>query len=164
MSGAKRSFSPFGDGRIGLHRPFFSAQAYATLDPGTIAARQTEAMQRVTDILRREGVPQKFVDEMMRRSSRDVYWLTYDDWIQFPATAFWYEELLIARCDFDPTTETRITAALQRGDIAAAKALEPKYVANAACERAVVRDAQAKIRLGPIEWQKDRPWEEAPKR
>lgn len=163
MSGPKRSFSPFGNGKVGLHRPFFSPQVYSNLDPGTIATRQAEAMQRVTDVLRREGVPTKFVDEMMRRSSRDVYWLTYDDWTQIPSTAFWYEELLIARCNFDPTAETRVVAALTRGDFGTAEALKGKLIADAACERSVIRDAQEKIRVRAISPQKDGRWEEVGK-
>jgi hypothetical protein len=148
MSGAKRSYLAFGDGRIGLHRPFLTSNSYSQLDAAAIAARQGDATQQVAGFLSREGVPARFIDEMMRRSSKEVYWLSAADWNEFPGTAFWYEELLIARCNVDPTTEAQITQALTRNDWNTAEALKPKLMQEASCERSVIRDAQTRMRVG----------------
>ena len=84
---------------IGLHRPFFSAEAYAQLDASAAAQRQQELFSKVRAYLRRYDVPDAMIDEMMNRSSREIYWLSsLDDPFALSGRAPWFEELMIARC------------------------------------------------------------------
>ena len=54
------------------------------------------------EFLVRESVPQRLIDEMMQRSSKEIYWLSVAEVARIPGRAPWFEEWLIARCNFDP--------------------------------------------------------------
>jgi hypothetical protein len=52
--------------------------------------------------LQRERVPTHLVDEMMARSSTQVYWLDGSDLLTLGSGySFWFEELMTARCGWD---------------------------------------------------------------
>lgn len=110
-AGVERFLSGDGTSGIGLHRPYFIKDAY-TNTPAKIAAQQQELMAKVRDYLQREQVPDRFIDVMMERSSRDVLWLNSitdgDAFINYKA---WYEEMLIARCNYDPVLEAKLNQA-----------------------------------------------------
>ena len=104
---------------LGLHRPYFAKQTYASSDVNNLARRQQELTSRVKEYLVREAIPQSLIEEMMRRSSREILWLDSSsagpDHISEYAP--WFEELLIARCGFDPARmvdeEDRIVRAIR---------------------------------------------------
>lgn len=117
VAGAERDQGSFGflagkkNHGIGLHRPFFAAEAYAQLDASTAAQRQQELFTKVRAYLRRYDVPDAMIDEMMNRSSREIYWLSsLDDPFALSGRAPWFEELMIARCRFDPVYDREAQA------------------------------------------------------
>jgi hypothetical protein len=107
-SGPEKLFGQFKDYRrsgLGLHRPYFAPSGYDRTDTGQVASDQQTLMAVAREFLRREGVPDELIVEMMQRSSREVLWLSVDDAYKIPSRAPWYEEWLIARCDFDPALD-----------------------------------------------------------
>ena len=112
-AGSKRmqlSSSPTQEARggkhgLGLHRPYFLAAEYQNADPATIAKRQQDVTEALRQHLRREAIPDRLIEEMMRRSSREVLWLdaqSDEPGLEISENAPWFEELLIARCSYDP--------------------------------------------------------------
>lgn len=93
--------------RIGLHRPYYSAETYKLQDGEAVAARQTRAMATVRRFLEEQNVSQRLIDTMMRRASNDVYWLSGMDREEIGGYAPWFEEVLIAECAYDKTSMTR---------------------------------------------------------
>ena len=92
-----------GEGRIGIHRPFFDASFYRTSSIAEIQSRQTLAMERMRSFLAAEGVSTRLIDEMMIRPSTDVHWLALDEYereVGFQSP--WWEELTNATCPAIP--------------------------------------------------------------
>jgi hypothetical protein len=103
VAGADRAHWSFGKFGLGLHRPYFAPETYAQQDAGTAAQQQQESFIRVRTYLRRFEVPDALIDTMMTRSSREIYWLSSnDDSSVMSGRAPWFEELMIARCKYDP--------------------------------------------------------------
>jgi hypothetical protein len=105
IKGPRRGI-PYG---LGLHRPHFSSSAYDSLDANSLAKEHQRLASRVTDYLRDEAIPASLIEEMMRRSSREILWLDISD-LTLPTISVkspWLEELLIARCQYDPVFDKR---------------------------------------------------------
>lgn len=88
--------------RIGLHRPYFSKEAYAGFPVQQVNAAQTRVMRETREFLQQQNVSQRLIDEMMRRRSNDVYWLTETDLTELKALSPYMEELYVAECGFKP--------------------------------------------------------------
>ncbi len=108
VSGTKRqSFSGtsslLGNYGLGLHRPFFSPETYKA-SPAKVAEAQQNMTTTVRDYLRREQVPERFIELMFERSSKEAYWL-HESGHPAPidGLAPWFEEMMIARCGYDPS-------------------------------------------------------------
>lgn len=86
--------------RIGLHRPYLSPEAYQTLSPAFLAKRQSEIMAQTRAFLEEQNLSRRLVDEMMRRPSNDVYWLTVKDLKEIKADSPYLEEMLVVECNF----------------------------------------------------------------
>ena len=100
---------------IGLHRPYFSADTYSK-SPALVAEAQQEMTMQVREFLRREQVPEQFIQRMLDRSSREVYWLDESgDASALTGRAPWFEEMMIARCGFDPAYDRESEATIVRG-------------------------------------------------
>lgn len=112
VAGADRFQASFKKAGLGLHRPYFSAETYNQQDASTVAQRQQEVSLKVRAYLRRFEVPDALIDTMMSRSSKDVYWVSAgDDPFVMSGRAPWFEELMIARCKFDPVFDADSQAA-----------------------------------------------------
>jgi len=149
MSGTSKETGPIG---IGLHRPYYSPEFYKST-PGKVAEVQQSMTIAVRDFLRREQVPEAFVDKMLTRSSREVYWLYESgDAFALNGRAAWFEEMMIARCQFDPVYDREAQSLIARGlgKRTAQESSERAYIAwrqrYNACEYAVRREAQAALR------------------
>lgn len=59
-------------------------------------------MTSVREYLKREQVPEALIEKMMKRSSKEVYWLEEDDADYISEKAPWFEEMMISRCNYDP--------------------------------------------------------------
>jgi hypothetical protein len=115
VAGAQRLSASFllprrsdGTSTIGLHRPYFERGVYE-LSPTQVAAMQQEAMQLVETYLTRERVPRQLIEKMLSHASTDIYWVGPED-PNISGMSPWFEEMMIARCGFDPA-RTRDAAA-----------------------------------------------------
>lgn len=131
--------------------------------PTEVAAMHQEMTARVRDFLRREQVPEIYIQKMLEHSSREVYWLADgDDNFALDGRAAWFEELLIARCNYDPAFDreseadgvAKMQSAFNRGsrydvtkDPVYQRWLTWKRAQNG-CEYATRIEAQAKLRVG----------------
>jgi hypothetical protein len=143
-----------GEVGIGLHRPYFSPGVYAD-SPAKVAEMQQGVTSAIRDYLRREQVPERFIDKMLESSSREIYWLRESgDPFALNGRAAWFEEMMIARCAFDPAYEREVdqyTASIYQRNKRPAD--DPKYQAYLewrrsynSCEYQARRQAQANIR------------------
>lgn len=120
VAGAQRITTAFvmprhadGTSEIGLHRPYFEREAYERT-PVQVAAMQQQAMQLTTDYLKKEQVPQDLIEKMLSRASTQVHWIGPED-TSISGMSPWFEEMMIARCGFDPTrTEEAARYAAER--------------------------------------------------
>lgn len=107
VAGAERNalppfnFVPGDKSAIGLHRPYFEASAYHQA-PDRVAAIQQQAMLAAEAYLRREQVPQHLIEKMLQRPSTQVYWLSEEDTDAVVGQSAWFQEMMIARCEWDP--------------------------------------------------------------
>lgn len=90
---------------IGLHRPYLDAAAYEG-QPEKVAAMQQQVMQVTAEYLKREQIPQTLIEKMLQRASTQVYWLTEGEDNDLSGRAPWFEEMMIARCGYDPTYDS----------------------------------------------------------
>lgn len=86
---------------IGLHRPYLDRSAYES-SPEKVAGMQQQVMLATAEYLKREQVPQALIEKMLQRASTQVYWLTGED-PDITGRSSWFEEMMIARCGYDPT-------------------------------------------------------------
>jgi hypothetical protein len=93
----RSSLSPFF-----LHRPHFDASRYSSNDAKVLAQETARLNSLVREYLSTNGVPQRIIDEMMKRSSVDAYRLTREEADSVAGYAAWYEEWLLARCGANP--------------------------------------------------------------
>lgn len=149
MAGVQRNFTPFDGGRLGLHRPSFSPETYlGTSLASDLAERQHQAMRYVREFLLSEGMPQRLVEEMMNRSSKEIYWVDFiNDWLDVRSRAAWFDEMLISRCNFDPTAEGRVGRAMVEGNKTAESLARADVLRSASCARSLIRDTQARLRV-----------------
>jgi hypothetical protein len=133
-----------GTSDIGLHRPYLDKSAYEG-SPEKVAERQQQVMLATAEYLKREQVPQALIEKMLQRASTQVYWLTDED-PDITGRSPWFEEMMIARCGYDPTYD-RETAAW------VSKAIDE----NSSKQRAAGKKKLTPADLGPryakyIEW------------
>lgn len=139
---------------LGLHRPYFSTEAYNN-SPAKVAEAQQSIMASVRAYLRREQVPERFVELMLERSSREIYWLhETGDSFALDGRAPWFEEMMIARCNFDPEydrkSQARGIALVEQRKRPQADAAYSAYLVwrqnYNSCEYEVRRQSQAAMR------------------
>ena len=143
---------------IGLHRPRLSGPSYED-SPQAIADSHRQADEAVRSYLLGEHVPAKDIEAMMNRASTDIYWLEYRSWLrtedeEIPYLAPWYEEMMIARCHYDPVAEKAAYSVLDSVDIRLPPSMWDKEVARASqwlvdldrCERQLRINAQEAVR------------------
>lgn len=156
-AGTERTHSTKEGQGIGLHRPYFERAAYEK-SPAAVADAHRAADEMVSTFLRRERVPDRLIDEMLARSSRDIYWLSSnEDTLPLWGKASWFEEMLIARCNFNPVKNLQLNAEFMR-EIEQLKhrtgsprrpkleALQKWQLEQGQCEQELRRKAQAALR------------------
>jgi ATP-dependent protease ClpP protease subunit len=85
---------------LGIHRAYFDPKYFAGLNPEAARTQQGELTKIVNSLLDDNGVPQALKDKMNRTSSNDIYWLSDEEVLTLGEHPAWYEELLIAKCDY----------------------------------------------------------------
>ena len=119
VAGAERTswsgkLPAYGNVGIGLHRPYFAQSVYRQ-PPNKVAELQQAMTASVTEYLRREQISEFFIQKMLERSSREVYWLNESgDEFALNGRAPWFEEMMIARCNFDPAYDRAMEARMVR--------------------------------------------------
>ncbi len=113
VAGADRNtftnpLAPSGTSDIGLHRPYFDKSAYEG-SPDKVAGMQQQVMVATAEYLKREQIPQALIEKMLQRASTQVYWLTDED-PDITGKSPWFEEMMIARCGYDPTYDRESSA------------------------------------------------------
>lgn len=83
---------------VGIHRPYFPQNLTLKIDPREAEILYRQKLSEVKLWLERQNVPVILINEMMQRTSQEIYWLDVDDIRKIGANAPWYEEWLIARC------------------------------------------------------------------
>jgi hypothetical protein len=117
-------------GYIGLHRPHLEsglAKEYSSSDAELL---QHGIMQKISDYLHNEDVPQRLIDLMMSRPSNDIYWMTQNDIDQLGEYSPSLEELLISRCGYNRNLSLDIVMAKINHDssaVASAQAREDVF-------------------------------------
>lgn len=96
---------------IGIHRPYIVDEQLASMSPTEAERAQNEALRQAREYLKDNNVPDYLVEEMFRRSSRDVYWLSADDLERLGFQSPWFNQYLVATCGWTakyPWAENRL--------------------------------------------------------
>ena len=103
-------------GYVGLHRPYLDPQQSSQMSLPNVTDRQRDLVAAVRNHLTSEGVSQRLLDGMMRRSSNEIFWLTQDDLDELGSYNAGYEESLIAKCGFSRQIEIDKLKAVDEND------------------------------------------------
>jgi ATP-dependent protease ClpP protease subunit len=85
---------------VGIHRPYIDPDRVRDLPPAEAQEAQDQALQTARKFLQDTFVPSSLIDTLFQRASTQVYWLTPEDLSSIGFQAPWYEEYLIARCNY----------------------------------------------------------------
>lgn len=85
---------------IGIHRPYLPDSQLASLSPADAQRAEDEVLRQARKYLEENDVPAYLIEEMFRRSSRDVYWLTNDDLERLGYQSPSFNQYLVAKCDW----------------------------------------------------------------
>ena len=127
-------------GKLGLHRPY--------LDPGAIDTASSSAggaqralMWQVKTYLSQRNVPQRLIDLMMTKSSRDIYWANDSDIVELGSFSPAHEEMVIAKCGRTPDSGNALASAKTRQEF---DEIAGSIDQISACDSALVRRLQAR--------------------
>lgn len=110
-------------GELGVHRPYFDANIYKSKSPLEIAKAQEKIEEEVRRYSKSHGVTDLLLERMMAHSSRQVYWLTDREKNALEGEQSWYQEIMIASCNWDPKRERKLISSWANG---ASKDVEDK--------------------------------------
>jgi hypothetical protein len=85
---------------VGIHRPYVVDQQLASMSPAEAEREQNKVLAQAREYLKDNNVPGYLIEEMFRRSSRDVYWLSADDLTQLGYQSPWFNQYLVAKCNW----------------------------------------------------------------
>jgi hypothetical protein len=85
-------------GTVGIHRPYFSAQAIARASPGVVRERYDEIYRAVRAYLDELFVPKSLSERMLSIESSDTYWLDGEDLEQLGRRQAWFADFIFAHC------------------------------------------------------------------
>jgi hypothetical protein len=132
---------------VGIHRPYIISSQLAKLSPAQADRAENYALQRAKAFLIANNVPTYLIEEMFRRSSEDVYWLTDADVERLGYRAPWFDQYLIAKCGWkgkSPIHVQTMDAMMCRLDFTspvASKAISQSFAARLAAARKFMIDA-----------------------
>lgn len=89
-----------GERLIGINRPFIDSAA-SPLPEGATAAAESDALARVRAFLRENDVPGYLVEEMFRRASDDLYWLSARDEANLGYQSAAFGKILAVQCGWE---------------------------------------------------------------
>ena len=108
-----------GERLIGINRPYLvdaetappsqqSPPASASASPTDVTAVENRALTKVRAFLQENAVPSYLVDEMFRRASDDVYWLSEDDQKNLGYKSPAFKQYLRVECAWDEGLEREV--------------------------------------------------------
>lgn len=117
LKGASRYASQ--PSKVGIHRVYFDPDYFAGLSLQEARAKQIDLTQKVNAILDTNGVSQQLKDRMNQTSSKDIYWLSANDLRSLGPHPAWYEEVLIAKCNYGDVinAQKEFAAAYKNGSL-----------------------------------------------
>jgi len=83
---------------IGIHRPYIVDHELASMSPAQAEREQNKVLAQAREFLKSNSVPDYLIEEMFRRSSKDVYWLSADDLERLGFQSPWFNQYLVATC------------------------------------------------------------------
>lgn len=95
-------------GELGIHRPYFDPDVYRNSSALEVAKAQERIEEAVRRYSKNHGVSDALLEKMMSHSSRQAYWLTSDERSSLEGEQSWYQEIMIASCNWDSDREKRI--------------------------------------------------------
>jgi ATP-dependent protease ClpP protease subunit len=132
---------------VGIHRPYIISSQMAKLSPAQAEHAETDALERARAFLIANNVPTYLIEEMFRRSSEDVYWLTEADIQRLGYRAPWFDQYLIAKCGWkgktpiDVQTMDAMTCRLNFTSPVAMKAISQAFAARFAAAHKLMINA-----------------------
>jgi len=127
---------------VGLHRPYFDAKVYGAISTATAISAHERLLLEMRAWLSTRGVPASLIEKMMNHSSREIYWMSYDDIQALGAIRPSAEELMIAKCDYDKALFGRWSDAALAKHPSTAE-IEKKLTAQSGCTNALVKAARS---------------------
>jgi len=91
----------FGNGKLGVHRPYFQEELLASLSPEDAEKQKNIIMALVRDFLKGNSVPQNLIDRMFDTQSTKTYWLNKNDINMLGNTPSWFNEFINVMCDYN---------------------------------------------------------------
>ncbi len=147
LSGSHRFVKP--SSRLGVHRAYFDKTYFAGLTPRDAKKRHTELAILSEAILEENGVPQEIKEIMARTPSFEIYWLSKQEISKIGNMPDWYEEFMIAKCNYGDFLAQRklVQEAFRREDWEAAQKVDAAgpYVRYQKCEDQIVRMELSKL-------------------
>ncbi|MGH8630176.1 MAG: hypothetical protein ACREU7_05355, partial [Burkholderiales bacterium] len=83
---------------VGMHRPYFDAQALARASPGSVRARYETLATELRTRMQQLSVPVALVERMFGLAADEVYWLSPEDLAALGSRQAWFNDYLAARC------------------------------------------------------------------
>lgn len=125
---------------LGIHRAYFDPAYFKGLNAEEAKSGLIWLTKQVDLILDENQVPQYLKERMNRTPSAAAYWLINDDLRAIGEMPPWYEELLIARCDYGliASTYNRWENGVE-DDNFDAEALANKIIKSGKCEDELIR-------------------------
>jgi len=89
---------------IGIHRPYVINAQLASLSATDAEKTQNQVLKQAREYLQDNNVPAYLIEEMFRRSSNDVFWLSANDLAQLGYRSPWFDQYLVAKCNWKGKT------------------------------------------------------------
>lgn len=85
---------------VGIHRPYLPDDLARGMRMDDLRRAQREMNDHMAQLLADLDVPRDLMDLLFSRASDEIYWLTTSDIRRLGRLAPWYEEALIAQCEY----------------------------------------------------------------
>ncbi|MDP8983612.1 MAG: hypothetical protein M3N97_00965 [Pseudomonadota bacterium] len=90
---------------IGIHRPYVVDSQLSLLSPADADNLENKVLKQARAYLQESNVPTYLIEEMFRRASNDVYWLSERDIENIGHRTPAFDQYLVAKCAWDDTIE-----------------------------------------------------------
>ncbi len=87
-------------GKLGIHRAYFDPKYFTGLTPAQAEKEQARLTALVKRYLEDRFVPSSTIEKMIGTPSNEVHWMDSSEVVALGRYPLWYEEMLIARCNY----------------------------------------------------------------